>query len=305
MSSPVHHPKDLDPALMYAPPWARATRSARGFVRRRVSVARPGDAEERWGWGDGEENVEPRFVGDRTMLALRRKLSLDPVAVPVPPGLNDGIPIERIALRLCVVACVGALVAWVLTSNVISAAPPPLTSKPPRNDPTMAAAEPAFAARTVKLISFRVPADEQPAPVAAIANAEESAPLVQYVSADPQQVDTAVIEPPSPQAAAAAATTIPALGHDEIARLLERGKSYLLDGDIAAARLLLQRAAEAGSAEAALALGSSFDPHVIARLGAIGVTSDPRKARQWYEKAAQLGSPIAQRQLALLGDERS
>jgi hypothetical protein len=301
MSSPVHHPKDLDPALMYAPPWVRSTRGARGFVRRRVGVARVSDDEERWGWGDGEEKVEPRFAGDRAMLALRRKLSLDPAAVPVPPGLNDGIPIERIALRLCAVACVGALVAWVLTSNVIPAAPPPSTAKPLRNDPTMAAAEPAFAARTVRLISFRVPAEEQPARAAAIANAEESAPP--YVSAAPQQVDTALADQPAMESARAAAA--PALGQDEIARLVERGKSYLLDGDIAAARLLLQRAAEAGSAEAALALGSSFDPHVIARLGAIGVTSDPRKAREWYEKAAQLGSPIAPRQLALLGDEHS
>ncbi len=303
MSSPVHHPKDLDPALMYAPPWVRSTRSARGFVRRRVGVARVSDADGRSGWGESEQNLEPRFAGDRAILELRRKLSLDPVAVPVPPGLNDGIPIERIALRLCAVACIGALVTWVLTANAIPAAPPPSTAKPLDNHPTIAAAESAFAARTVKLISFRVPAEEQPVPAAAVANAEESAPPVQYVSAASQQVDTAFVEQPAAEPARASAA--PALGHDEIAGLVERGKSYLLDGDIAAARLLLQRAAEAGSAEAALALGSSFDPHVIARLGAIGVTSDPRKAREWYEKAAQLGSSIAPRQLALLGDERS
>ncbi len=160
---------DVCPAL--GPLDARQTR-LRAKARGRCACGR---RRGRWGWGESEQDLEPRFAGDRAMLALRRKLSLDPVAVPVPPGLNDGIPIERIALRLCAVACVGALVAWVLTSNVIPAAPPPSTAKPLRNDPTMAAAEPAFAARTVKLISFRVPAEEQPTPAAAVTNAEESA----------------------------------------------------------------------------------------------------------------------------------
>ena len=53
-------------------------------------------------------------------------------------------------------------------------------------------------------------------------------------------------------------------------------------GDLAAARLLLRRAAEAGSAEAALALGATFDPLVIRRLGAIGAAPDAAQARKWY-----------------------
>ncbi len=298
MSSPVHHPKDLDPALMYAPPWARAPRSGRGFGRRR-GVPAAGNAAARW--GDGDEDVEPKFHGDRAMLELRRKLSLDPQTVPAPPRLDEGVPVERIALRMCAVACVGAVFAWVLTSNVVSVVPTPSMAKSPGNEPAVAAAAPAPAPRIVKLISVRVPAEEQPTPAAALANVEAPAPPTRPVPAATQEVDAAVVAPPS-AAEPARAGAAPALGHDEIARLVERGKSYLLDGDIAAARLLLQRAAEAGSAEAALALGSTFDPRVIARLGAIGVTTDPHQARQWYEKAAQLGSPIASQQLASLAD---
>ncbi len=73
-----------------------------------------------------------------------------------------------------------------------------------------------------------------------------------------------------------------------------------MNGDISSARLLLRRAAEAGNAEAALALGSTFDPTVIARLGAIGVRTDAEKAREWYRRAAALGSSLASQQLANL-----
>jgi TPR repeat protein len=73
-----------------------------------------------------------------------------------------------------------------------------------------------------------------------------------------------------------------------------------MNGDISAARLLLQRAAEAGSAEAALALGSTFDPVVIRQLGAVGVQGDAATAREWYQRAAQAGSRAAAQQLAKL-----
>jgi TPR repeat protein len=102
----------------------------------------------------------------------------------------------------------------------------------------------------------------------------------------------------APRPAAPAVTLAP----DEIAMLLKRGKDLLTNGDISSARLLLRRAAEAGNAEAALALGSTFDPAVIARLGAIGVEADAAKAREWYEKAAALGSNRASQQIANLAE---
>ena len=82
--------------------------------------------------------------------------------------------------------------------------------------------------------------------------------------------------------------------------LLRRGKDAFSTGDLAAARLLLRRAAEAGSAEAALALGATFDPLVIRRLGAIGAAPDAAQARQWYQKAVALGSTTASQPLATL-----
>ena len=86
----------------------------------------------------------------------------------------------------------------------------------------------------------------------------------------------------------------------EIARLLQRGTDFLESGDIASARLLLRRPAEAGNAEAALALGSTYDPLVLQQLGVVGVAPDVALARQWYQKAADLGSGDARQRLANL-----
>jgi hypothetical protein len=90
------------------------------------------------------------------------------------------------------------------------------------------------------------------------------------------------------------------LDAEEIAALINRGTDSLKSGDLVSARLLLHRAAEAGSASAALMLGTTFDPLVIRQLGAIGVVPDVAQARQWYEKAAELGSDAASQRLARL-----
>jgi TPR repeat protein len=87
---------------------------------------------------------------------------------------------------------------------------------------------------------------------------------------------------------------------DELEMLLKRGKEFLADGDLASARLLLRRAAEGGSAEAALVLGTTFDPLVIERLGVLGAHPDIGEARHWYQRAAKLGSNTASQRLARL-----
>ena len=83
------------------------------------------------------------------------------------------------------------------------------------------------------------------------------------------------------------------LDSDEITRLIKRGKDFLAQGNFASARLLFKRAADAGSAEAALALGSTYDPSVIKQLGAVSITPDIDGALKWYETAADHGSAEA------------
>lgn len=86
----------------------------------------------------------------------------------------------------------------------------------------------------------------------------------------------------------------------ELSNLLKRGRELLDVGDIASARLLLRRAADAREPQAAFALAGTYDPAVLSRVKAYGITPDPAMARSWYEKAKEFGSADAQRRLEQL-----
>ena len=87
----------------------------------------------------------------------------------------------------------------------------------------------------------------------------------------------------------------------DIAMLLRRGQEMLKLGDIAAARPVLRRAAEAGNSEAAFLLASTFDPIVLRELGVLGFVPDVTQALSWYEKASELGSGAAKHRIERLG----
>ena len=87
---------------------------------------------------------------------------------------------------------------------------------------------------------------------------------------------------------------------DEEITILKRGKDLIVTGDLAAARLVLRKAADANNAEAALALAATYDPFVLRELKVYGFTPDAVMARVWYEKAIELGSPAAPRRLEML-----
>jgi len=90
------------------------------------------------------------------------------------------------------------------------------------------------------------------------------------------------------------------LDPEEVTVLLNRGKDLIANGDLAAARLVLRRAADANNAEAALALAATYDPLVLRELKVYGFTGDAAMARAWYQKAAELGSSAAPRRLEML-----
>jgi TPR repeat protein len=90
------------------------------------------------------------------------------------------------------------------------------------------------------------------------------------------------------------------LDADELAALLNRAKGLLAAGDIPSARLLLERAADAQDASAALMLARTYDPDVLGTQDIRNIVPDPAMARTWYQKAAQLGSADAQRRIAQL-----
>ena len=87
----------------------------------------------------------------------------------------------------------------------------------------------------------------------------------------------------------------PSMHLDEAAQsaYLAKARELLGLGQIAAARLVLQRAADAGNAEAALNLGDTYDPLRLFEMGTRGIVGDLEKAEFWYEKADELGSAEA------------
>lgn len=90
---------------------------------------------------------------------------------------------------------------------------------------------------------------------------------------------------------------------DRIADLMAHGQKMIDVGYLAGARAYYKRAAEAGSGEAALKLGATYDPAFIEKIGAQGIKADLKEARAWYERAKQLGVEGAEEELAKLKDD--
>jgi hypothetical protein len=90
----------------------------------------------------------------------------------------------------------------------------------------------------------------------------------------------------------------------EIASSLRRADDLIASGDLAAARLVLRRAANAGDARAAMTLAGTYDPVILEKLGVHGFVPDVAMARVWYEKAKKFGSAEAPRRLELLASKR-
>jgi hypothetical protein len=87
---------------------------------------------------------------------------------------------------------------------------------------------------------------------------------------------------------------------ERIAGLMAHGKKMIDVGYLAGARAYYKRAAEAGSAEAALAVGATYDPAFIDAINAHGTPPDPEAAKSWYERADALGLKDAETKLKAL-----
>jgi uncharacterized protein len=79
-----------------------------------------------------------------------------------------------------------------------------------------------------------------------------------------------------------------------LAEIIKQADALIERGDISAARLFYERAAQAGSGQAATAVGRTFDPNALARMGVIGTKPDPTTASLWYRQAIALGDSSAE-----------
>ncbi|MGN8550941.1 hypothetical protein ACQPTN_43050 [Bradyrhizobium sp. 13971] len=86
----------------------------------------------------------------------------------------------------------------------------------------------------------------------------------------------------------------------EAGGLVARASSLLRQGDIGAARLVLERAVEMGSAQASFALAETYDPLILAKWGTYGTRGDERRAHDLYAKANAAGIQEAKSRLEAL-----
>jgi len=89
-------------------------------------------------------------------------------------------------------------------------------------------------------------------------------------------------------------------GASDIARLMARANALLAQGDIASARIVLERAVDLGSAKAAFALAETYDPIVLEAWRTFGTLGDVARAKQLYAKARAGGVQEAQGRLNAL-----
>jgi len=303
MSAPVQ--TDDKPSMvstMYAPPWARErdvpgdagmaavekALSASDEFRRTLPAAAQLETGEKL-----PSRREKPFEGDIALRHLRERGSLDPVAVPAPPMQASGSPVGLLA-RVAGAVGLAALAAFF----VVGAMPQPLQGSravkpPPPPPPQQQQSSQSIAPRPVA--TERVIASAPP-----IAFTERLAAAPAKADGEPVGPARAVqIDPPAPPPTPPAPVLRP-LDREEIAMLVKRSEDLITQGDIAAARLMLTRAAEAGDARAAFALAGTFDADMLRKLGVLGVAADAAQARAWYAKAADFGSGEATRRLEVL-----
>jgi hypothetical protein len=118
--------------------------------------------------------------------------------------------------------------------------------------------------------------EARPAPPPADAAPSTVAAPVAQIPLAPVTVTTPV--PAAPPAG-------PVLPATEITALLAHGDALFRKGDLAAARLFYERAADAGDGQSAIRLGETFDPVFLDHAQLRGARGDMGKALAWYRRA--------------------
>jgi hypothetical protein len=292
MSSPADRAIDPRDPSAYAPKWARepATAERCNAARQRsVSELTNGDFS-------GSAKAESWFADDATPTErCPIPPSLDPIVLPAPPFR----PRARFPFSIAGLTIAAAAVAALLAVGKLQ----PWSVVAMDDSPEIASFDSRFIKQTTPTSNTgreNFPSSSQLAGVKVAARPiNEKTLLGETLSgSETHRVTNTMTKPAGP--------TRPALNPEEIAVLVTRGQELLATGDIAAARVVLLRAAEAHDAKAALAVAATYDPVLLEKIGVYGTdVADIGSARSWYEKAKEFGSQEAPRRLEMLaGRER-
>jgi hypothetical protein len=242
------------------------------------------------------------FKGDVAIVELRSRLTLAPERIPEPVAPVSTVPTFVAALRV--------LVGLLLTATAAGVAGylwgvSPLTKSPelaPASD--QAKVLPALSSLAANLKTSSRDSEPSVSRTAVVG-------LAPVDARGPANDVTTVDESQSPVSLAAVPRTIlmspasrppaPADDASEIAAKMKIGAELMAHGDITAARMMFERAAEAGEAAGAFALAETYDPMVLKKLPLRGgIAPNLALARSWYEKAKDLGSITAPERIARL-----
>ena len=158
-------------------------------------------------------------------------------------------------------------------------------------------------ARTTLIVKARQRSDALPQPEVPARQPDAPAPQpeapVAVIPTPPPPVPAQRVErgapPPVPE------PTILSEVRERAQKLKEKGDEQLAQGLVAPARLLYERAAELGLAQAAMALAATYDESELTSPNLRGISPDANEAKRWYERARQLGAGDADQRLRRLG----
>jgi hypothetical protein len=281
------------------------------------------------------------FEGDVAVVELRSRLAFAPERVPEPAAPVSNAPtfaalrlMGSILTAAAVAGVTGYLWGFRLSTESpqrapasnqanmrpsLSTAATNLNALPPDPEPLpeVSAKSRPFAPASNQ--TNAVPTPPSPAANLKAANTDAERPSRGAVTIGPASVDTRgatnnvtsvdIIDQlmplatgPRPVSPSSASRSPPsATDASEIAAKMKIGTDLMANGDITAARMMFERAAEAGNATGAFALAETYDPAVLGRLRLRGgIAPDVALARKWYEKARDLGSIAAPERISRL-----
>jgi hypothetical protein len=301
-------------------------------LQREAAVSRARPPAEELGAQGGDARVQRRRA-DTYIDGYRVPPSLQPEVLTPPAELREGHGRLWTVMSMLIASAVAAPIAYYFASGssspdakLASAESRPTVETLTVTAPTVPARPPRAQERGQQRVDVASVPEAPPVTVVPrqlqrggertppVQTAERTPVQPQRIAPPPPQRATPPVQnvertPPAPAPVQSAERTPPpapaptrTLDPSEIDVLVKQGQQFVAAGDFVTARLVFQRAAEAGNAAAALALGASYDPVVLSRLGVRGVDADVGKARTWYQKAKEYGAPDADRRLSTLAN---
>jgi len=269
----------IDPGTpsAYAPKWARDA-----AIAQRFNTARPPHVSERdEDFAFRGSTAEASFSDDTSAIEWSpAPRSLDPLLPPPPSGslvrfrfaVAGGLAISAAAAAIAALFVLGKLPSWSMVAKDNSPEAASFDSRFTVNIAAGLANEEALLGEALR----RTTADH--VATTTTVGASPKGPVNQEALLG-EALRGATADHVNSTTTEMASLTSRALDPGEIAVLLKRGQELMASGDIAAARVILLRAAEARDAKAALALAATFDPVMLKKIGVYGAVGETSSAR--------------------------